>query len=430
MRPKQTLRFLYRRTLLPALRSALTPCFRYLVSIAAKTGLLGSTAAPSDGQEHLTIVHLSNHVGDTVMLLPMIDALRAAHPAAFLECVVQAPIASLLRLVPGLDRVHEFQVDRSQSVTPWLELQRTLKIVRTFWRTMRGVRPTTCIIPRWGCGFRDLMLAYLLQADTRVGFASNDFDQSQPPAAYRDALLTCQVRGAQRMTEPARFLFLLTQAGLLPATDAATVLARPNASMLHIASTVDWPALAVRVGVHANARLAVVAPGASAPRRMWPIERWATILQYLHDLGFTVALLAGPQDAAVARQLYDLTPADRLGRTRLVAGATNLAESTCLIAHSQLFVGNDSGPGHIAGALGIPCVILFIAAPGADPDGPSAPERVRPMGQRVECCRPQKTVPPCSGYCTADCAHCILQVQSTDVQLAIRSLMPAESTTT
>ncbi len=73
-------------------------------------------------------------------------------------------------------------------------------------------------------------------------------------------------------------------------------------------------------------------------------------------------------------------------------------------------------PGHLAGALGMSCVILSIAAEETDPDGPSAPERVRPMGRRVMCCRPVRTIPPCSGYCTADCAHCILQIQTEDAQ--------------
>jgi len=139
--------------------------------------------------------------------------------------------------------------------------------------------------------------------------------------------------------------------------------------------------------------------------------------------GFTVALLAGGSDAHVARQLYDLTPVSRRSQTALVAGITNLQESTCLIAQSQLFMGNDSGPGHIAGALCVPCVILFITAKGADPDGPSAPERVRPMGKRVVCCRPKRTIAPCSGYCTADCPHCILQIEPDEIRHAIRSLM-------
>ena len=373
------------------------------------------------------IVHVSNHVGDTVMLLPMIEALRAAHPQAFIECVVQAPIASFLRLVPSLDCVHELHVDHGQTTTLWDELRRTAQVLRGYRQSMRHTRPTTCIIPRWGCGFRDLMLAYLLQANNRIGFASNDFDQSQPPSGYRDALLTHQVRGAQGMTEPARFLFLVERAGLIPAYDPQLLDLHPNASMLHIASSVNWHALATRLGIDPNTRLAVVAPGASAPRRMWPIDHWVTVVDELHASDFTVALLTGRQDAEIAQQLFELIPISRRNKTALIAGTTNLTESACLLAHSQLFVGNDSGPGHIAGALGVPCVILFIAAVGADPDGPSAPERVRPMGQRVACCRPSRTVPPCSGYCTADYAHCILQIQPENAHRAIRSLLRADS---
>ncbi len=424
MRYKQRLKVFYRRAILPVLRGGVTPLFRLVVKLAAGTGLLAKTRARAGGgQEHFAIVHLSNHVGDTVMLLPMIEALRCAHPAARITCIVQAPIGALLRLVPSIDAVHELDIDHGQTATLQDELKRMLQILRGFWKGLRGTRPTVCIIPRWGCGYRDLMLSYVLQAPTRIGFASNDFDETQPPAGYRDTLLTCTVRGAQRMTDPARFLYLVEQAGLVPHTDPRAIDLLPNASMRHIAATVEWPALAARIGLDPDCPFVVVAPSASAPQRMWPVERWATVVDELHGSGFTVVLLAGKGDASVAGDLYGLVPPERRSQTALVAGVTSLVESSSLIAHSQLFMGSDSGPGHIAGALGIPCVILFIAAEGADPDGPSAPERVRPMGQRVMWCRPAQTLAPCVGYCTAKAPHCILQIALEQPQRAMQQLL-------
>lgn len=425
--PKQ-FQVVYRRVILPVLRSGGTLLFRCVVKLAASTGLLekGSTCAEGE-QECIAVVQLSNHVGDTVMLLPMIEALRRAHPAARILCIVQAPIGSYLRLVPSLDAVHELTIDHGQTATLLDEFKRLVQIVRGFWKDLRHTRPTTCIIPRWGCGYRDLMLSYVLQAPNRIGFASNDFDRTQPPAGYRDTLLTCMVRGAQRMSDPARFLFLVQQAGLVPRSDPKEIGLRPSASMLHIAATVDWRALAARAGLDPDCRFAVVAPSASAPQRMWPVERWATLVEGLHSSGLTVVLLAGKSDAQVARQLYELVPMERRSQTALVAGTTSLTESTCLIAHSQLFAGSDSGPGHIAGALGIPCVILFIAAEGADPDGPSAPERVGPMGRQVAWCRPARTIAPCIGYCTANAAHCILEIQPEQPQHAMQRLLRGDT---
>lgn len=426
MRLKQQLQVVYRRSTLPVLRTGGTLLFRVGVKLAAAAGLL-ARVGPGEEQESVAIVHLSNHVGDTVMLLPMIEALRRAHPAARITCIVQAPIGALLRLVPSLDAVYELHIDHGSTATLQDELKRLFQILRGFGRDLRHMRPTTCIIPRWGCGYRDLMLSYVLQAPNRIGFASNDFDQTQPPAGYRDTLLTCMVRGAQRMTDPARFLYLVEQAGLVPPSDPREVDLRPNASMCHIAATVDWPALAARAGLHLDRPFAVIAPSASAPQRMWPIERWATLIEGLHLDGFTVVLLAGKSDAHVAQELYACVPQERRNQTTVVAGATSLVESASLIAHSQLFIGSDSGPGHIAGALGIPCVILFIAAEGADPDGPSAPERVRPMGQRVMWCRPAHTVAPCIGYCTAKVAHCILQIEPDQPRRAIQQLLKSET---
>lgn len=138
-------------------------------------------------------------------------------------------------------------------------------------------------------------------------------------------------------------------------------------------------------------------------------------MQRLKEKTLSIVLLSGPSDAELAQQLYL-----SIGRGAVVvAGGTTLLESVTLLSRADAFCGNDSGPGHIAGALGIPTVALFIAEAGADPDTLCSPGRFHPIGPRVACCAPAKCLPPCVDYCKAKFPHCIEGITVDQVLAAI-----------
>jgi ADP-heptose:LPS heptosyltransferase len=224
------------------------------------------------------------------------------------------------------------------------------------------------------------------------------------------------------MHEPAKFLFLLQQAGLIPPMDIESVSSRPSLALQEVAAGVNWNVLAARLGIDGHTKFAIVAPGASMPRRVWPIENWIEVITFLNGLGLGAIVLSGPQDTDVARRLHGLCT-ERSLRTMLVAGVTNPLESAALASHADLFLGNDSGPGHVAGSLGIPTVVLFTAASGCDVDHPTAPERVRPSGPYIALCRPNVAVPPCQNTCSAEAAHCIKSIAPETVIAAVEHIL-------
>jgi ADP-heptose:LPS heptosyltransferase len=77
----------------------------------------------------------------------------------------------------------------------------------------------------------------------------------------------------------------------------------------------------------------------------------------------------------------------------------------------------DSGPGHIAAALGVPVVIVGVHPHGASPGHPAAPERFGPWADpsRVLVLRPPGHADPCRDGCAADEPHCILGLTVDDV---------------
>lgn len=102
-------------------------------------------------------------------------------------------------------------------------------------------------------------------------------------------------------------------------------------------------------------RLVIVHPGAGDPRRRWPIEHFATVGKALHEAGFELAVVGSGADQPLADELC----------ARLGAGAANLAGRLSLGglaglgAQCRLFVGNDSGPLHVAEAAGAPTVGIY-----------------------------------------------------------------------
>ena len=132
---------------------------------------------------------------------------------------------------------------------------------------------------------------------------------------------------------------------------------RPVHTAEHLASAMFWmgvprteiPRARLMAGepVLAGA-YAVFHPFASTPQKTWPAKRFVAVAEHLRDrAGLEPVFLAGPADdpSAFAKfRIYQGVPLDQV--KSLVAGA-------------QLFIGNDSGPAHIAAAFGVPVVVLF-----------------------------------------------------------------------
>ncbi len=107
---------------------------------------------------------------------------------------------------------------------------------------------------------------------------------------------------------------------------------------------------------------AVVHPGASDPRRRWPLERFVAVTIGLLDAGASVSLIGDLGDAALAGDIARHVEAVRPGsgeRISMLAGSLALGETLGLLAAADVVVANDSGPRHLAQAVGAPTVGIF-----------------------------------------------------------------------
>lgn len=149
-------------------------------------------------------------------------------------------------------------------------------------------------------------------------------------------------------------------------------------------------------GIHSEISSFVIAPGGGrnprddVPEKRWPAERYAEIAARLDGLGVRVILVGGPADAGIAKEIVQTTECGVMDFT----GQITWGETAALLAGCRGFLGADSGPAHLAVAVGAPAVVLF---------GPTcakqmyAPETVYSVTAAVPCspCYSSAVFPGC-----------------------------------
>ena len=125
--------------------------------------------------------------------------------------------------------------------------------------------------------------------------------------------------------------------------------------------------------------------GAGTPAKQWPVEHWRELVgRLVVRLNAQVVLVGGSEDGEIARAILGPRPCpgvvDWTGRLSLEALAAALEEA-------DLFVGADSGPAHLAAAVGTPAVVLF--------SGTNSPRQWQPSGENVRVLRYPVECSPC-----------------------------------
>ncbi len=157
------------------------------------------------------------------------------------------------------------------------------------------------------------------------------------------------------------------------------------------------PAAEVQLSPPQTGRVVLVHSGAGQPVRVWPLERYQGLVLHLRRLGCPVRLLCNPEQ----REWWL-----RAGETSVETPGT-ITELLNVMTGAGAFIGNDSGPGHLAAFLGIPTFTLF---------GPQVPAWFVPLHPAAVFLE-GKPCPykPCSDYCRFPSPHCLENVTEAEV---------------
>ena len=304
-----------------------------------------------DGGPRILIVRLSA-IGDVIHGLPVLGALRERFPQARLAWVVEDRAAALLRGHPALDELIE--VPRG-----WLKSPRT---VWQLGRRLRGFGPDVTVDLQGLT--KSAIAAWLSGARRRIGFG-DEKGRELSRWLNTELVRTTSAHVIDCNLELLRPLGIESPAVRFDVPEQETDAAAAEA-MIRQAGLADG--------------FAVINPGAGWPSKVWPADRYAAVARHLGQHGGLPSLVvwAGAQERAWAEQIVA-----GLGGHGRLAPRTSLLELAALCRRARLFVGSDTGPLHLAVAVGTPCVGLYGPMP-AERNGPYGPEHVALQEMRFE----------------------------------------------
>ena len=285
-------------------------------------------------------------LGDIVHAIPVAVALRRAYPDARIDWIVSAKHREILDLVPVLD--HRIVVDQHRGAVDGLSLPAAIALLR---RTQYDVA-----IDLQGL-LKSAVIARLSGARRVIGFARRHARESAASLFYSErsdpggpgALDPTDTRHVVTIN-----LGMLTMLGIAPGEPVFGLVAPRSASVAEaVAATGE--------------SFALLNTGAAWPNKRWPAPRLAGLASQLRARrGLRSLVLWGPGERALAEEV--VAKADGAA---LLAPQTTIADIAALAAAAAVMVSGDTGPTHIASAMGTPLVGIY---------GPTRPERNGPLG--------------------------------------------------
>ena len=237
-------------------------------------------------------------LGDCVLTTPAIFLLKQSRPDLQIGVAVEDSFREVFAGNPAVSR-----------------------ILPARWQAVRKWKPALCVNLHGGA--RSQVITALSGARWRAGFA-----QHNTTLAYNFKIPRAQeVMGVARRVHSAEHMasaFFALGVPSQPVPRAQIFAAEPSMQPRH----------------------AVLHPYASSSPKQWPAERFAEVARYLKLWNIHPVFLAGPLDNTAPFRGHDILQG-------------NLAEVKALLSNASLFIGNDSGPAHLAAAFGVPSVVLF-----------------------------------------------------------------------
>lgn len=361
-----------------------------------------------DDQQRILIVRLS-HLGDVVHALPVLDAVRRAHPRARIAWAVQPEFQDLVRGHPGLDEIVTF--DRRAGVAGWARLERELARFGASWS-----------IDAQG-NTKSALVALASRATRRSGLARCDWaepfgaltstDSAEPARASQGTIVHAidRMRALAQHVAPHHWI----DPWIASLRESSTAELAPSAGSNWLAST-RGPSVVLHLA----------APG---DVRSWPSAHFAALARELAR-DHAVLVVAGPAEREAGSELSrSLAGSDRIAHWNDSSGLHALASFFRAAAHRGApLVACDSGPLHVGWAAGMRVVLLA---------GPQHESRTGPWpvanGERAAIHRIVRAAdsPQCAPCFARSCDHadgnvCMTRIDPLRVARAVREITSRE----
>lgn len=367
---------------------------------------LGRRREIGQGVPSTIMIFMIDHIGDAVISGPLLRELKGAYPSAKLVAVSSFSAFPIVEKCPYLDEV--IVVPKAHGW--WKELRGAIILGRQLGRR----RADLVIVPKdtINDGFNEL-ISLVTDAKRKISL--------KPPLPvwrirplkfhlfYDEFVATEQDKHeAEYRLDIVRYL---TGRTVKPSLE----------SWLDDRDIEFADKFVASIKAGRNVPIIAFGVGASLAKRCWPLKNFAATIDQLSErLHFIPVILVAPQEAQLFNALAGLTH----HVLHTLQGAT-LRENTALLRHCSLFIGNDSGPMHLAASVRVPVVELSCHPVAGPARHGNSPERFGPLVSRRRILRPEPQDELCSknGCVFEDFPHCIAGLSPADVVSAALELM-------
>jgi heptosyltransferase I len=298
-------------------------------------------------------------LGDVVHTLPLAHALKRCCPTCHIGWIVQRGFSALLEPDPAIDEIIPIFIPSTSD--PNASRGAIQAAAQATWKTLKDLRarfrerPYDLVLDLHA-SFRSGLLALTNPGGRRIGFA----DAKELNTWFQHDRLTPE---ADKPHAVDKNLLFASFFGCPPEPEDFRIAVSPRAREKVIGFLAES-------GVRSGQKIVYANPAARWETKFWTIPAWAEFADLVIErLDAAVVFGGSPEDSGHIHAI-----AERMSRNPvLAAGRLNLSEAVALLDASDVYVGVDSGPMHIASLVGIPVVALF---------GPTDPAKVGPYGKR------------------------------------------------
>jgi heptosyltransferase-2 len=327
-------------------------------------------------------------IGDTVLTVPFLRNLRQAYPGARIDLMLEPFSGQVLEGCPYVDRIIPFEFKTIHKYSDSSRRSRLAGYLH-YWSLLRREGYDAAFALK-----RSLSSALLIGTagiPRRIGFATEG----------RRFLLTDPVPYRQDQHEVLNFLDCLRILDVPVRSDALELWPSPehDAKVRTIFSNAGWKDGDLKIIIHA---------AASLPAKQWPLERFGAVMKILKDRYNARFIYTGASgDAVLYREMEQSGPFNGLN----LCGITGLRENLSVYRAANLFFGVDSGPMHMAAAVGVPVVALF---------GPTDERKWGPWGEGHTVITKRLACHPCKPHKCHD-HECMKRISAEEALAAVES---------
>lgn len=320
-----------------------------------------------------------NWIGDSLFMTPALAALRKGFPNSHITLLISPWVSDLFDGNPDVDEIIIYD-ERGK--------ERTLKGKIRFILSLRNRNFDIGIImqPR---SYRAALFVYLSGIPERIGYSHS----------LRNLLLT---RRIEPPTAPLHdidmFLNIVLSLGVAPGRKEPYLPSNPKAD--------DWAGRFLEErGVKSGELLIGINPGAFKQSKRWSESRYAQLSDILiREFRAKIIIFEGPGEYEIVGRVLSLM------REKAITARTGIKELAAICRRCKLFVGNDTGPMHVAAASGTPVIALF---------GPADVQRSRPWGSDHLVIKKDLPCSPCSRRVCKELT-CMKSISVKDVLQAVQ----------